>query len=93
LLIVACGINFIDITGAEMLVNEARRRRGLRGDLYLCGLKQNARDVLERGGYLDCIGADHIFSSETEAIPKILSIIDNPECRTCRSFLFKECEK
>ncbi len=92
LLIVACGINFIDITGAEMLVNEARRRRGLRGDLYLCGLKQNARDVLERGGYLDNIGADHIFSSETEAIAQILSTIDNPECRTCRSPLFKECE-
>jgi SulP family sulfate permease len=91
LLIVACGINFIDITGAEMLVNEAMRRRGLRGDLYLCGLKQNARDFLERGGYLDSIGADHIFVSETEAITKILSTIDNPECRTCRSPLFKEC--
>jgi SulP family sulfate permease len=92
LLIVACGINFIDITGAEMLVNEARRRRGLRGDLYLCGLKQNARDFLERGGYLDSIGADHIFLSETEAITKILSTIDNPGCRNCRSPLFKECE-
>lgn len=93
LLIVAYGINFIDITGAEMLVNESRRRRGLRGDLYLCGLKKNARDVLERGGYLDSIGADHIFSSESEAITKILSTIDNPECRTCRSPIFKECSK
>jgi SulP family sulfate permease len=92
LLIMACGINFIDITGAEMLVNEARRRRGLRGDLYLCGLKQNATDFLERGGYLNIIGTDHIFKSETEAIAKILPTIDNPACRTCRSSLFKECE-
>lgn len=92
ILIMACGINFIDITGAEMLVNEARRRRGLRGDLYLCGLKQNARDFLERGGYLDSIGADHIFVSETEAIKAILPTIDNPECRKCQSSLFKECE-
>ncbi|MFH2045544.1 MAG: SulP family inorganic anion transporter [Pseudomonadota bacterium] len=92
LLIVACGINFIDITGAEMLVNEASRRRGLRGDLYLCGLKQNARNFLKRGGYLDSIGADHIFESETEAIKTILSNIDNPECRKCKSPLFKECE-
>jgi sulfate permease, SulP family len=92
LLIVACGINFIDITGAEMLVNEARRRRGLRGDLYLCGLKKNARDFLERGGYLNIIGTDHIFLSETEAIAKIISNVDNPACRACRSPLFKECE-
>ena len=88
----ACGINFIDVTGAEMLVNEARRRRGLRGDLYLCGLKQNARDVLERGGYLDSIGTDHLFVSETEAIEKILATINSLECRNCRSPLFKECE-
>lgn len=86
------GINFIDITGAEMLVNEARRRRGLRGDLYLCGLKQNAMDFLKRGGYLDSIGADHIFESETKAVKAILSNIDNPECRKCQSPLYKECK-
>jgi len=92
LLIVAYGINFIDIAGAEMLANESRRRRRLRGDLYLCGLKQQARDVLERGVYIDCIGADHIFSSETEAVAKILAVIDNPECRRCRSPLFDVCK-
>ncbi len=93
LLIVAYGINFIDVAGAEMLVNESIRRRGLRGDLYLCGLKQHARDVLERGGYIDCIGVDHIFSSETEAISKIIARIDNPECLDCRSPYFHECQK
>ncbi|WP_457551766.1 SulP family inorganic anion transporter [Desulfobacula sp.] len=77
LLIVAYGINFIDITGAEMLANEARRRRGLRGGLYLCGLKKQARDVLEKGGYLDSIGADNIFISETQAVTKILNRLDD----------------
>ena len=66
----AYGINFIDVTGAEMLVNESRRRRALRGDLYLCGLKSQARNVLERGGYIRIIGRDHIFDSESEAIFK-----------------------
>jgi SulP family sulfate permease len=93
LLIVAYGINFIDITGAEMLVNEAVRRRGMRGDLYLCGLKRYARGVLERGGYIGKIGEDHIFASETEAIAKILEKIDHPECKKCRSPVFNECRK
>ena len=79
LLIVAYGVNLIDITGAEMLVNESVRRRGLRGDLYLCGLKKRAREVLERGGYINSIGADHIFSTETEAIAKITERIDHLE--------------
>lgn len=79
LLIVAYGVNLIDITGAEMLVNESVRRRGLRGDLYLCGLKKRAREVLERGGYINTIGADHIFLTETEAIAKITERINHLE--------------
>jgi SulP family sulfate permease len=47
-LIVAYGINFIDLAGAEMLVHESERRRKLRGELYLCGLKQQPGSVLER---------------------------------------------
>ena len=93
LLISACGINFIDITGAEMLVNEAQRRRGLRGDLFISGLKHNARDMLKRGGYLDKIGEDHIFATETEALAHILPTIDTPECRSCHSPFYVECEK
>jgi len=93
LLIVAYGINFIDITGAEMLVNEAVRRRGMRGDLYLCGLKPYARGVLERGGYMGKIGEDHVFASETEAIAGILKKTDHPECKKCRNPVFSECKK
>jgi SulP family sulfate permease len=79
LLIIAYGVNFIDITGAEMLVNESRRRKGLRGGLYLCGLKKQAREVLDRGGYIEAIGTENLFSSETEAVAKIMEKITSPE--------------
>ncbi|MDP2645774.1 MAG: SulP family inorganic anion transporter [Desulfobacterales bacterium] len=92
-LIVAYGINFIDITGAEMLANESLRRRSFGGDLFVLGLNQRAREVLERGGYIECIGADHIFSSETEALANILARIDSPECLYCQAPLFNECRK
>ncbi|MEW6666628.1 MAG: SulP family inorganic anion transporter [Thermodesulfobacteriota bacterium] len=91
-LIVAHGINFIDLAGSEMLVHESLRRRKQRGELYLCGLKEQAREVLERGGYLAVIGEDHIFTTETEAVLSILARIDPSECRRCLSPLFKECK-
>ena len=90
-LIVAWGINFIDVAGAEMLAHESVRRRKLRGELYLCGLKQQARDVLERGGYIRTIGEDHIFKTETEAISAILARLDPSECQRCHAPLFKQC--
>jgi len=90
-LILACGINFIDVAGAEMLAREARRRRMLRANLYLCELMPQAREVLERGGYIDEIGADHIFATQTEALSKILSGDDDLRCQQCSTPLFKEC--
>ena len=91
-LIVAYGINSIDVAGAEMLVQEAQRRRKLGGELYLCGLKEQAREVLERGGYIDIIREDHIFNSETEAILGILPRLDRADCHRCVHPLFKECK-
>ncbi len=91
-LIVACGINFIDVAGAEMLVHETNRRRKLRGELYLCGLKQQAKEVLQRGGYLDILGEDHIFATESEAILNILTRLDHGDCHRCESPLFKGCK-
>jgi SulP family sulfate permease len=91
-LIVACGINSIDVAGAEMLVQESQRRRKLRGELYLCGLKQQAREVLERGGYIGIIGEDHMFESETEAVLSILPRLDPADCHRCLHPLFKECK-
>jgi len=93
LLIMAHGINFIDVTGAEMLAKESLRRNALQGGLYFCGLKPIARGVLERGGYINDIGLHHIFESETEAITKILENINHPDCKKCRSPVFKECKK
>jgi SulP family sulfate permease len=90
-LIIGCGINFIDIAGAEMLAQEAQRRRAQRSNLFLCELKPEARQVLELGGYIDIIGADHIFATHIQALSNILSGVDAATCRSCYSPLFKQC--
>jgi SulP family sulfate permease len=90
-LIIGWGINFIDVAGAELLAQEARRRRGQRGGLYLCEFQPEAYNVLERGGYLEIIGRDHCFVTQQEAINKIVPDADEMICRYCKHHVFKEC--
>jgi SulP family sulfate permease len=92
-LIVASGINFVDIAGAEMLAQEARRRRAMGGGLYFYRLKDAARAVLARGGYLEQIGADNIFPVKTRAVAAIYPKLDSGICRQCQVRIFRECHQ
>ncbi len=91
-LIVASGINFIDMAGAEMLAQEARRRRALGGRLYFYRLKDAVVKLLERGGYLAEIGPENIFPAGTRAIGKVYPRLDSAICRECKVRVFAECE-
>ena len=90
-LIVGCGINFIDVAGAELLVQEARRRRAQRGDLYLCELQPQAYKVLEQGKHIAGIGKEHILTTYEEAIAKILPTASEMACRYCKNHVFAGC--
>lgn len=90
-LILANGVNFIDITGAEFLAQEALRWRSLGGDFYICGLKLIAQDVFIPGGYRDVIGQDHVFYNKKQAIQDIYKRLDQSVCATCQVRVFNEC--
>ena len=92
-LVVATGINFVDMSGAEMLVQEARRRRGLGGGLYFYRMKDAVRELLARGDYLREIGEENLFPVTTRAIAVIYRTLDSEICRTCRARIFKECHE
>lgn len=92
-LIVATGINFIDVAGAEMLVQEAERRRALGGGLYMAKMKPEAYRILERGGYLEQFGRENIFVSKAEAIAEIFKRLDRPRCERCTARIFTECQQ
>ena len=91
LLIVASGINFLDVAGAELLVQEARRRRKRGGGLYLTKVKEGLCDSLRGGGYLKEIGDENIFLSKGEAIAAIFAKLDRDRCRRCHARIFSEC--
>jgi sulfate permease, SulP family len=91
LLIVASGINLIDISGAELLAREARRRRALGGGLYFYFMKDAVRDLLERGGYLKDIGAENVFDPKDDVIGTIYQRLDSDICRASSARIFPQC--
>jgi SulP family sulfate permease len=92
LLIVASGINFVDIAGAELLTHEVRRRRRMGGGLYFYRMKDSARHFLERGGYLDQIGRENVFDVRDIPMDVIYPKLDVTICQTCQLRIFSQCK-
>jgi SulP family sulfate permease len=93
LLIIASGINFIDVAGAEMLVHEARRRRELGGGLYLARMKKEFRQRFGQGRYLQQFGEENVFASKADAIATIFTRLDRERCERCSARIFTECQQ
>ena len=93
LLIVANGINFIDITGAEFLAQESERWRSRGGGFYIAGLKIVAQDVLAAGSYKKTIGPENFFTTKNEAIAAIYDRLDPEICQSCTARIFLECNE
>jgi SulP family sulfate permease len=93
LVVVASGINFIDVAGAEMLVAESRRRRALGGGLYFYRVKDEVRRLLERGGYLTALGPENLFPVKRRVIAAIYPRFDVEICRHCKHRIFAECQE
>jgi SulP family sulfate permease len=91
LVIVASGINFVDVAGADMLAHEAKRRRRSGGGLYFYRLKDEVVRLLQRGGYMRDIGEDHVFPVKHSVIAAIYPKLDAAICRECRLRIFREC--
>ncbi len=91
LLIVASGINMVDISGAEMLAREARRRRAMGGGLYIWFMKDAVRDLLRKGGYLKDIGEENVFEQGIDVVGALYARLDAGVCRVCTVRIFPPC--
>lgn len=92
ILVVGEGINFIDLSGAEMLRSEAIRFRRKGGNLYFCELKSEVYNFLKNGGFVDTIGKNNFFSHKTDAISMITYQLNRKICADCDAQAFIECE-
>lgn len=93
ILIDASGINFIDLSGAEMLVNENNRLKKAGGGLYFTGLKASVYEFAAKTCFVKKIGSDHFFDTKRHAISSIYKRLDRNICQTCPMLAFEECNK
>ncbi len=91
ILIIGSRINFIDLSGAEMLLQEHRRLKKLGGGLYFCDLNAEVYEFAARTSFISHIGNHHFFDSKKEAISAIYHSLDREICKTCSQLAFKEC--
>ncbi len=90
-LLVAKGVNHIDLAGAQMLDTEIRRleRDGRR--VLISSLKGYVRDELQKMGQLEKIGPQHFIETTGEALELMLGRVDQTICSRCTKRVFGEC--
>lgn len=93
LLMIGNGINFIDISGAELLAQESKRRREQGGGLYFAKIKDEVCAILKRGGFAERFGRENIFITKNGAIEAIFRKLDPAICANCDKRIFLECQK
>jgi SulP family sulfate permease len=92
LAILADGINFVDLQGAEALAREAVQRQADGGALYLINVKKGMWDALNRYGSIETIGWRNIFQTKEAAIRAIYQKLDKAICASCSQPVFIECQ-
>ena len=91
LLLIGTGVNLIDNAGAELLAYLARSLRESGVELYLCKFRPAVHALLDRGGFLDEIGRDHVFATKNQALAVIYQNLDAAKCAGCAARIFIEC--
>ena len=92
LLVMAKSMNFIDLAGAEVWEDELVARRAMGGDLYFHRPRPEVLDMWRRTGFLDRLGADHIYPDKATALRDIYARLDRGICAGCQARIFWECQ-
>ena len=92
LLVMCKSMNFIDLPAAELWRQELKTRRANGGDLYFHRPRAPVLELWRKVGFIDELGADHIFPTKRVAIATIFDRLDRGICATCTIRVFEECK-
>lgn len=93
ILILCSGVNFIDLSGAEMLHHEAERLEEIGGGLFFAELKPKVYEKLSRMHFMRDLGNQHFFDEKSDAIHTLYGkLCKKGLCATCKTRVFEECQ-
>jgi SulP family sulfate permease len=93
LLVMGKSMNFIDAAGAALWERERVRRRGMGGGLYFHRPRPEVIDTWRASGFVDRLGADHLYADKRSAIAAIVPRLDPLICAQCQARVFEECAR
>ena len=92
LLVMAKSMNFIDLPAAELWRAELLLRRAEAGDLYFHRPRPPVLELWQHIGFMQELGADHVFPTKRVAIATIFARLDRSVCARCTVRAFEECQ-
>ncbi len=93
LLVMGKSMNFIDPAGAALWERERVLRQAMDGGLYFHRPRPDVLATWQRSGFIDRLGADHVFPDKRSAIAAIVPRLDGGICATCPHRVFEECAR
>jgi SulP family sulfate permease len=91
ILIEGGGVNFIDVSGCEMLYELRAKMLDKGVILHFCSLKPEVLNVVNRGGCLRAKAPYQVFTTKYDAIHTLVPLLDAQRCRPCDLRTFAEC--
>jgi SulP family sulfate permease len=92
LLIMASGINFVDLAGAEFLAETARRYARKGGSLGFYRMKDSVAETLRKGGFMKDIGEHNLYPARSRPAEALFPRLDKSICTDCPHRLFPSCQ-
>jgi SulP family sulfate permease len=92
LVVMASGINFVDLAGAEFLAETARRYARDGGSLSFYRMKESVAETLRKGGFMQDIGEENLYPAKFRPAEMIFPRLDKTVCASCPHRLFRPCQ-
>lgn len=92
-LFIVKGVGEIDLPGAELLIDEAKRRETMGGSFHLQTRTPRTISKLGRFKVMKSLTKHYIHLSKNDAIADIVPTLDQTVCATCQVRIFRECPK
>ena len=92
LVVMASGINFVDLAGAEFLAETARRQARDGGSLSFYRMKDSVAETLRKGGFMQDIGEQNLYPAKSRPAEALFPRLDKTICASCPHRLFRPCQ-